>query len=66
MYSQVPKKKRKATVGRICRKGKFSAWNERVIISMNVSSITTVYHVGTIGFLFKNLPFGTNYKLVDD
>jgi len=26
----VPKKKRKATVGRICRKGKLQAWNERV------------------------------------
>jgi len=26
----VLKKKRKATVGRICRKGKFYAWNERV------------------------------------
>jgi len=23
-------KKRKATVGRICRKGRFKAWNERV------------------------------------
>jgi len=37
------------TVGRICRKGRFWAWNERVrgdripiIISTNVSSITTV------------------------
>ena len=46
----VRKKKRKATVGRICRKGRFQAWNERVwgdglliIISTNVSSITTVY-----------------------
>jgi len=38
-------------VGRVCRKGKFWAWNERVwgdgiglliIISVNVSSITTV------------------------
>jgi len=46
----VLKKKRKATVGRICRKGRFKAWNERVrgdeililIISINVSSITTV------------------------
>jgi len=46
----VLKKKRKATVGRICRKGRFKAWNERVrgdeililIISKNVSSITTV------------------------
>jgi len=26
----VLKKKRKATVGRICRKGRFQAWNERV------------------------------------
>jgi len=26
----VPKKKRKAAVGRISRKGGFSAWNERV------------------------------------
>jgi len=26
----VPKKKRKATVGKICRKGKLKAWNERV------------------------------------
>jgi len=26
----VPKKKRKATVGRIYRKGRISAWNERV------------------------------------
>jgi len=26
----VLKKKRKVTVGRICRKGGFSAWNERV------------------------------------
>jgi len=26
----VPKKKRKAMVARICRKGGFSAWNERV------------------------------------
>jgi len=26
----VLKKKRKATVGRICRKGRFKAWNERV------------------------------------
>jgi len=46
----VLKKKRKATMGRICRKGRFKAWNERVrgdeililIISINVSSITTV------------------------
>ena len=44
----VLKKKRKATVGRICRKGMFKAWNERVrgdellIIIHNVSSITTV------------------------
>jgi len=45
----VLKKKRKATVGRICRKGMFKAWNERVrgdelliIIRINVSSITTV------------------------
>jgi len=27
----VPKKKRKATLGRICRKGRFEAWNERVM-----------------------------------
>ena len=26
----VRKKKKKATVGRICRKGRFKAWNERV------------------------------------
>ena len=26
----VPEKKRKATVGRICRKRRFQAWNERV------------------------------------
>jgi len=46
----VLKKTRKATVGRICRKGRFYAWNERVrsdgiltIISINVSSITTEY-----------------------
>jgi len=26
----VRKKKRKATVGRICRKGRFSDWNEKV------------------------------------
>ena len=26
----VPKKKNKATVGRICRKDGFQAWNERV------------------------------------
>jgi len=26
----VLKKKREATVGRICRKGRFSAWDERV------------------------------------
>jgi len=26
----VPKKNRKAAVGRICRKGRFLAWNERV------------------------------------
>ena len=26
----VLKKKRKAAVGRICRKGRFKAWNERV------------------------------------
>ena len=26
----VLKKKRKATMGRICRKGRFKAWNERV------------------------------------
>jgi len=36
MYS-VLKKKRKATEGRTCRKGRF-----KIIISMNVSSITTV------------------------
>ena len=43
-------RERKAMVGRICRKGRFKAWNERVrgdeililIISINVSSITTV------------------------
>jgi len=46
----VLKKTGKATVGRICRKGRFYAWNERVrgdgiltIISINVSSITTEY-----------------------
>jgi len=45
----VLKKKRKATVERICGKGRFRAWNERLrgdgillIMSMNVSSITTV------------------------
>jgi len=47
----VLKKKGKATVGRICRKGRFYAWNERVrgdgiglliIISINVSNITAV------------------------
>jgi len=47
----VLEKKRKSTVGRICRKGRFQAWNERVrgdgiliiiIISIKVSSITTV------------------------
>ena len=45
----VLKKKRKTTVGRICRKGRFKAWNENskgdgilIIISINVSSITTV------------------------
>ena len=45
----VMKKKRKATVERICRTGRFLVWNERlrddgilIIISMNVSSITTV------------------------
>ena len=27
---QSGRKKRKATVGRICRKGRFKAWNERV------------------------------------
>ena len=26
----VLRKNKKATVGRICRKGRFSAWNERV------------------------------------
>jgi len=36
MYS-VLKKKRKATEGRTCRKGRF-----KIIISMNVSGITTV------------------------
>jgi len=43
----VLKKKMKVSVGRICRKGRFYAWNERVreveqliIISMNVSSIS--------------------------
>jgi len=48
--ASVLKKKRKATVGRICRKGRFKAWNERVrgdemlilTISINASSITTV------------------------
>jgi len=30
IVESVRKKKREATVGRICRKGKFSAWNERV------------------------------------
>ena len=50
----VLKKKRKATVGRICRKGMFKAWNERVrgdelliIIRINVSSITTVQKANT-------------------
>jgi len=45
----VLKKKRKARVGRICRKGKFEAWNKRVrgnviliIIRTNLTSITTV------------------------
>jgi len=47
----VLEKKRKSTVGRICRKGRFQARNERVrgngiliiiIISIKVSSITTV------------------------
>ena len=48
----VLEKKRKSTMGRICRKGRFQAWNERVkgngiiiiiiIISIKVSSITTV------------------------
>jgi len=44
----VLKKKRKATVGRICRKGRFQACYERVrgygiliITSIHVSSITT-------------------------
>jgi len=44
-----PEEERKAAVGRICRKVRFYAWNERVrgdgiliIISMNVSSMTTV------------------------
>jgi len=38
------KKKKGATVGRICRKGEFQAWNERVRGdgSINVSSTTTV------------------------
>ena len=42
-------KRRKATMERTCRKGRFQAWNERVrgdeillITSMNVGSITTV------------------------
>jgi len=42
-----PEEEKKATMGRICRKGRFEAWNERVrgdrmliIISMNVSSVT--------------------------
>jgi len=51
----VLKKKRKATVGRICRKGlMFKAWNERVrgdelliIIRINASSITTVQKANT-------------------
>jgi len=30
----VLKKKRKATVGRICRKGRFYAWNERVGVTV--------------------------------
>ena len=30
IVQSVPKKKRRATVGRICRKGTFLAWNERV------------------------------------
>jgi len=42
----VLKKKRKATVGRICRKGKFEACNEGVIeYCMNGSSIATVYTI---------------------
>jgi len=42
-------KKRKATVERICRTGRFLVWNERlrddgilIIISIDVSSITAV------------------------
>ena len=47
MYVVSPEEERKATVGRIYRKGRFLIWNERVsgdriLISMNVSSITTV------------------------
>jgi len=43
----VLKKTRKATVGRICRKGRFYAWNERVradgiLISMNQLHYVTV------------------------
>jgi len=46
----VLKKKREATVGRICRKGRFYAWNERVrgdgiLIIISVSSITTIYSI---------------------
>ena len=44
-----PEEERKATVGRICRKVRFQAWNEGVrgdgiliIISTNVSRMTTV------------------------
>jgi len=47
----VMKKKRKATAGRICRKERFQAWNERVrgdgiliiIKSINASSLMTTY-----------------------
>jgi len=59
----VLKKKRKATVGRICRKGRFKAWNERVrgdgiliIISMAVSSITTVKDSTVRPKCFAQLP----------
>jgi len=46
----VLEKKRKATVRRICRKGRFYAWNERVrgdgiLIIISVSSITTIYSI---------------------
>jgi len=47
----VMKKERKATAGRICRKERFQAWNERVrgdgiliiIKSINASSLMTTY-----------------------